>query len=161
VADQLTPDLERRRTIHDLENFVEIISEDISDTASNGSPEDQAYIVDLEGKIARIQRVIAELKAREPETRAAQLERLEKEIVEEVAEDLFRLTTELDNEVVEERVEDHLALVGLTPLRPMDPDDEDVVREYRAWDAAQRSIYRRAWLVLAKKLMDAYAETEG
>jgi len=154
VADQLS---EREKTIEDLQNFVEIISEDISDTASDGSPADQAYIVDLEARIARVAKVIEGLR----ETPDQKADRLEKEIVAEVAEELFRSITELDNEVIEEKVEDYLALVGLTPMRQMDPDDYEIVQEYRAWDAAQRRIYRLAWLATAKLLMDAYAETEN
>jgi restriction endonuclease Mrr len=105
----------------------------------------------LEARVRRVGTLIEELKSKSEED----------EIVDQVAEELFRSITELDNEVIEEMVEDYLAArgIGMPAVRDWD-SDESVTQEYLRYEQAQRQIYRLAWLATAKKLMDAYAETE-
>jgi hypothetical protein len=150
VADQLSTD-EREKMIEDLQVMQNDVMEEISDLASDGS-EPQEVMDHLEARVARVGKLIEELKGKSGEA----------EIIEQVAEDLFRTITELDNEVIEETVEDYLAArgIGMPAVRDWD-SDESVTQEYLRYEAAQRRIYRRAWLVTAKKLIDAYAETEN
>lgn len=149
---------------NDLEMLRGMIAEEISDLASDGTEEDDEAITVHVARLARLLELRQELVLTDvilpavEETQEQKEARLEKEIVGQVADEMLSNITDLDDEVIEEMVEDHLA--GMAPLVPMDPDDPDVLVEYLAYEAAQRRIYRLAWLELAKKLMDEFSGTE-
>lgn len=158
TADKIVEDIQ---VLHD--DVAEEVSDMVryeADTSGNRAAADS-----LQRRAGRLTELLSELQltrvivASVEEDPDHRKKRLEDELVEQIAETWFDRMCEFDDDSVVEMMEDHMALFDMVPLVPLDHDDEQVMAQYKAYEEAERQLYRRAWLAYAKKLIEKFEET--